>query len=131
MSNVEGMEQMYIDLINPKVLLEHFESDEDFIDWLRIGTVEEMGWALKAFENEELYRHCSIIKKEIERGNGQVIDIQLMKTIGGKDIKPNQEINATQEGVVEDPRLNKIRRFKGTIKDYKSYWDDRISKGNN
>ena len=54
-----------------------------------------------------------------------------MKTIGGKDIKPNQEINATQADIVEDPRLNKIRRFKGTIKDYKSYWDDRISKGNN
>ena len=53
-----------------------------------------------------------------------------MKTIGGKNIKPNQEINATQHGVAEDSRLNKIRRFKGTITDYKSYWDDRISKGN-
>jgi len=53
-----------------------------------------------------------------------------MKTIGGKNKKPKQEINATQPGVAEDPRLNKIRRFKGTIKDYKAYWDDRISKGN-
>ena len=54
-----------------------------------------------------------------------------MKTIGGKNIKPNQEINATQPGVVEDPRLNKIRRFKATVKDYKSYWDDRVTNGNN
>ena len=69
MDNLEELEQMYIDLVNPKVLLEHFESEEDFIDWLRIGTVEEMGWALKAFEKEELYKHCAIIKKEIERGD--------------------------------------------------------------
>ena len=56
--------------------------------------------------------------------------IEESKTIGNKIVKPNQEINATQPGVEEDARLNKIRRFKGTIKDYKSYWDDRISKGN-
>ena len=53
-----------------------------------------------------------------------------MKTIGGKNIKPNKVINNTQEGVAEDPRLNQIRKFKGTIKEYKSYWDDRVSKGN-
>ena len=56
--------------------------------------------------------------------------IEESKTIGNKVVKPNQEINATQPGVAEDSRLNKIRRFKGTIKDYKAYWDDRISKGN-
>jgi len=47
------------------------------------------------------------------------------KTIGGKNIESNQEINPTQSINSEDPRLNKIRRFKGKIKDFKSYWDGR------
>jgi hypothetical protein len=64
--NSEELERMYIDLINPTVLIEHFEDEDDFLDWLRIGTVEEMGWALKAFEAAELYRYCKLIKDEIE-----------------------------------------------------------------
>lgn len=51
------------------------------------------------------------------------------KTIGGKEVEPNQELNPTQD-VEEDDRLNKIRRYKGKIKDFKSYWDDRSAKGN-
>jgi hypothetical protein len=31
-----------------------------------MGTVEEMGWALKAFEKDELYSYCKIIKEEIK-----------------------------------------------------------------
>jgi len=56
--------------------------------------------------------------------------IEESKTIGNKIVKPNQEINSVQQGVGEDARLVKIRQFKATIKDYKSYWDDR-AKGNN
>lgn len=52
------------------------------------------------------------------------------ETIAKLDVEPNQEINATLEGDGEDPRLVKIRQFKGTVKNYKDYWDDRISKGN-
>jgi hypothetical protein len=55
--------------------------------------------------------------------------IEESKTIGNKIVKPNQEINQVQQGVGEDSRLIKIRQFKATIKDYKSYWDDRV-KGN-
>ena len=62
----DELERMYIDLINPTVLIEHFEDEDDFLDWLRIGTVEEMGWALKAFEAAELYRYCKLIKDKIE-----------------------------------------------------------------
>lgn len=57
-------------------------------------------------------------------------DITILEslTIAGIDIEPNQEINPAQQGENEDDRLHNIRRFKGKIKDFKSYWDDRIDK---
>jgi len=64
--NQQELEDMYIDLVNPTILIEHFEDDKDFLDWLRMGTIEEMGWALKAFVREELYHHCNLIKKEMK-----------------------------------------------------------------
>ena len=63
---MDNLEQMYLDLIQPSKLVEHFENEEEFREWLKIGTAEEMEWALKAFEKEELYRYCKIIKEEIE-----------------------------------------------------------------
>ena len=49
------------------------------------------------------------------------------KTIGLEDIQPNNEINPVEPGDGEDPRLVKIRQFKGTVADYASYWEDRIN----
>ena len=60
------LEKMYLDLIQPSKLVEYFLDEQDFREWLRLGGPEEMRWALKAFENEELYSHCKIIKEEIE-----------------------------------------------------------------
>lgn len=48
------------------------------------------------------------------------------KTIGLETIQPNQELNPVEPGDGEDPRLVKIRQFKGTVQDYASYWEDRI-----
>jgi len=48
------------------------------------------------------------------------------KTIGLEETQPNGEINPVQAGKGEDPRLVKIRQFKGTVADYASYWEDRI-----
>jgi hypothetical protein len=48
------------------------------------------------------------------------------KSIAGLNVEPNQEINHAEPGKDEDPRLLKIRQFKGSIMDYKSYWEDRI-----
>jgi|TARA_B110000091_G_C13584336_1_gene377847 hypothetical protein len=66
MNSIEGMEEMYLDLIQPSSLIELFENTEDFRDWLQMGTREEMGWALKAFERDELYSYCKIIKEEMK-----------------------------------------------------------------
>lgn len=56
--------------------------------------------------------------------------IEESKTAGNKDVKPNQEPNEVQRGIGEDPRLIKIRQFKATIKDFKSYWDGRATENN-
>lgn len=64
--NEEELEKMYIDMIQPKNLVEYFTDDEDFREWVQMGTSEEMRWALKAFERDELYRYCKIIKEEID-----------------------------------------------------------------
>jgi hypothetical protein len=66
MNSIEGMEEMYLDLIQPSNLIELFENTDEFRDWLQMGTKEEMGWALKAFERDELYSYCKIIKEEIK-----------------------------------------------------------------
>lgn len=47
------------------------------------------------------------------------------KTIAGLNEEPNKSTNPIQNGTCEDSRLSKIRQFKGSIKDFKSYWDDR------
>ena len=35
-----------------------------------------------------------------------------------------------KDTVMSGDRLLKIRQFKGTVNDYKNYWDDRINRGN-
>ena len=47
------------------------------------------------------------------------------KTIAGLNVESNKSPNPTQKGIGEDSRLSKIRQIKGSIKDFKSYWDDR------
>lgn len=52
------------------------------------------------------------------------------KTIGKTNDVPNISPNDVLEGDGEDARLIKIRQFKGSVEDYKGYWNDRINKGN-
>lgn len=66
MMSIKEIEEIYLDLVKPTQLITAFNTEQEFIDWLRIGDAEEMKWALKAFEREELYYHCGLIKKEIE-----------------------------------------------------------------
>jgi len=50
------------------------------------------------------------------------------KTIGGNNDLPNTNTNQVQQGNTEDAILMKIRQYKGTIEDYKNYWDDRAKR---
>lgn len=52
------------------------------------------------------------------------------KSIGLEEFKPNITPNPILKGDEEDERLARIRQFKGSLNDYKNYWDDRINKGN-
>lgn len=59
------MNDVYLTIINPKSLIQSFKTRQNFEDWLDLGTREDLIWTLKAFEKEELYEICLIIKNKI------------------------------------------------------------------
>lgn len=59
------MDDAYLAIINPKRLLQSFETRQSFEDWLDLGTREDLIFTLKAFEEQELYEICLIIKNKI------------------------------------------------------------------
>jgi 8-oxo-dGTP pyrophosphatase MutT (NUDIX family) len=71
----------------------------------------------------EALEHVAISQDPVVRK--ALLALNETKTIGNKDVEPNQEINQAQQGETEDNRLHKIRRFKGKIKDFEQYWKDR------
>ena len=60
---VEELQQKYIDLIRPVNFIKSFNNDDEFRDWARQGTVEDLNWAIKNFEKDELYKYCNILKQ--------------------------------------------------------------------
>lgn len=60
---VEELQQKYIDLIRPVNFIKSFNNDDEFRDWARQGTVEDLEWAIKNFEKDELYHYCNILKQ--------------------------------------------------------------------
>lgn len=73
----------------------------------------------------EALEHIMISQDSVVRSH---LTLSESKTIGNKEIESNQEPNPAQQGGTEDDRLHTIRRFKGKIKDFESYWNDRISR---
>ena len=64
--SLEELEQMYLDLIQPNKLIQHFPTDMEFVEWLNLGTTDELQWCLKAFEKAELFSHCTLIKQQLD-----------------------------------------------------------------
>jgi hypothetical protein len=62
---MEDLNELYLDLINPKNIINHFKSDEEFKSWCECGDSEALECALEAFTKEELYEHCCIIRDTI------------------------------------------------------------------
>lgn len=53
----------YLDLIQPDNIVELFDTEEEFISWLELGTKKDLECTLKEFEKYNMFEHCIIIKK--------------------------------------------------------------------
>jgi|TARA_B110000908_G_C10141485_1_gene396990 hypothetical protein len=60
---LKAIETAYLDLIQPRTLVEYFENDVEFKEWAELGSASDLRACLKAFERDELFHHCSIIKE--------------------------------------------------------------------
>jgi len=60
---LRDLEKKYTELINPNKMIELFNTDQEFKEWAEMGTPEDIRAALIAFEKEELFNHCIILKE--------------------------------------------------------------------
>ncbi|MDC0008899.1 hypothetical protein OAE73_00900 [bacterium] len=60
---LRDLEKKYSELIDPKRLIQMFDNDVEFTEWAEMGTPEDIRAALIAFEKEELFNHCIILKR--------------------------------------------------------------------
>ena len=109
----------------------HFDEEKEMI-YFSNGHQSSVTSCGQFIWNKRFYKEDMI---ELSKDTGFVFvkDIQTImkhlkefKSIAGLNNEPNQELNKAAAGEGEDPRLLKIRQFKGCVKDYKSYWEDRI-----
>ncbi len=61
--SLEELNQKYTDLIRPTNFIHVFDTEDEFKEWARIGSVEDLDWAIKEFEKDELYSYCKILKE--------------------------------------------------------------------
>lgn len=62
--NIVALNKAYEEMCDPKYI-RSIQSDEQFLAWCRIGTVEDLKCALLVFEQAEMYEDCIIIKEVI------------------------------------------------------------------
>jgi len=60
---ITELQQKYLDLIRPSNFILNFKDDDEFREWARQGTTEDLNWAIKNFEEDELYKYCNILKQ--------------------------------------------------------------------
>lgn len=63
---LRALELRYSLLVQPKKLIEYMSTPEEFIEWANLGTQSDLRSALIAFEKDELYDHCIILKQVLE-----------------------------------------------------------------
>jgi len=51
----------YIDCIIPDNFIKNFNSDDEFKEWLRKGSEDDLQCALSEFEQSELFEYCELI----------------------------------------------------------------------
>ena len=60
---LKALEESYVNLVRPSSLIEYFKDDVEFKEWAELGSASDLRACLKAFERDELFHHCSIIKE--------------------------------------------------------------------
>ena len=61
------LNNLYLDILKPIEFVKNFKTKEAFIEWCMLGTVEDLKATRKAFEEDELYKHLTIIQELIEK----------------------------------------------------------------
>ena len=61
-NHLRAVEKAYSKLVQPSKLIEYFNTTAEFIEWAELGTPADLRAALLAFEEDELYDHCKILK---------------------------------------------------------------------
>ncbi len=68
---LEEIINRYEQLWMPCNFVHIFKTMEDFEDWARLGTAEDLLVTLKLFEKDELYEHCIVLKKIYNEKNNE------------------------------------------------------------
>lgn len=61
--HIRMIDAMYSELVQPSKLIEYFEDAAEFREWAELGTPDDIRAALIAFEKDELYDHCKVLKE--------------------------------------------------------------------
>lgn len=61
-TNIDELDRLYKEFIEPSNFIKNFKNEKEFRDWLQSGTKEDCLCALEVFEASELYEVCIIIK---------------------------------------------------------------------
>jgi len=70
--HIKALELAYSKLVQPSKLIELFNSPQEFKEWTELGTVSDLRACLIAFEQDELYDHCIVIKETLNQKENEV-----------------------------------------------------------
>jgi len=75
---VAKLEKAYKEIIKPSNLVNGMTYDE-FLDWVEIGTIDEIECAIKAFEKDDLQEHIKIMKITVKKLKSKMNGVKLDK----------------------------------------------------
>lgn len=61
--HAKALDKAYSELVQPQKLIEYFENTQEFKEWAKLGTPQDLRASLIAFEKDGLYEHCVILKE--------------------------------------------------------------------
>jgi len=62
-SKLRELERAYLNLIEPTNSIQTFSTEKESIDWLLLGSREDIECSLQAFEEAEEYSWCTVIQR--------------------------------------------------------------------